>query len=66
MIEIDKTLFNPTIARTIRFSPVLFDWLREFSRKEGISFNLAVLICCKNAMVQYRKEMESLEKEPQE
>lgn len=65
MIQIDKTLLSPTVARTIRFSPVLFEWLREFSETEGISFNHAVLICCKNAMEQYSEEKKTLEKEPQ-
>lgn len=64
-MQIDKTLFNPTVARTIRFSPILFEWLHEFSEKEGISFNLAVLICCKNAMDQYREDNKYPKEEPQ-
>lgn len=66
MIQIDRSLLNPTIPRTIRFSPVLFEWLKEFSEQEDISFNLAVLICCKNAMEQYSEDRRPPEKGPAE
>lgn len=50
MFRIDKVLLNANISRTIRFSQPLFDWLKEVSEREGISFNQAVLQCCKNSM----------------
>ena len=54
MFVIDKTLLKPNIPRTVRFTPVLYDWIEEISEKEGLSFNQLVLLCCKNARDQYR------------
>lgn len=48
MFEIDRTLLRPNIARTIRFTPVLYDWIKEVSEKEDLSFNQVVLLCCKS------------------
>lgn len=50
MFRIDKTLLNPNIPITIRFTQKLFDWLQEVKSRENISFNQAVLQCCKNGM----------------
>lgn len=55
MFEIDKTLLRPNIARTIRFTPILYDWIKEVSEKEDLSFNQVVLLCCKNMKDQYEK-----------
>ena len=49
MFHIDKEFINPDIPRPIRFTQILFDWLKEVSEREGISFNQTVLQCCKNA-----------------
>lgn len=50
MFRVDKALINPNIARTIRFTPTLFDWIKQVSEREDMSFNQVVLQCCKNAM----------------
>ena len=55
MFEIDKTLLRPNIARTIRFTPILYDWIKEVSEKEDLSFNQVVLLCCKKMKDQYEK-----------
>ena len=55
MFEIDKTLLRPNIARTIRFTSILYDWIKEVSEKEDLSFNQVVLLCCKNMKDQYEK-----------
>ena len=47
MLNIDKTLLNPNIPVTIRFTPVLHEWLHEKARQEDVSFNQIVLLCCK-------------------
>ena len=44
MFEIEKTLLKPNIPRTIRFTPILYDWILEVSEKEGLSFNQIVLL----------------------
>lgn len=63
MFVIDKTLLKPNIPRTIRFTPILYDWLLKVSEDEELSFNQVVLLCCKNAMEQYNKTNLSEEKE---
>lgn len=50
MFKIDKTLLNPNISRTIRFTQPLYDWVQMVSKREKISFNQIVLQCCKNGM----------------
>lgn len=50
MFSIDKTLHNPNMPVTIRFTSILYEWLRHKAEKEGISFNQMVLLCCKYAM----------------
>lgn len=50
MFKIDRILLNPDIARTIRFTQPLYEWLQMVSKREKISFNQAVLQCCKNGM----------------
>ena len=39
MFVIDKTLLKPNIPRTIRFTPILYDWLLKVSEDEELSFN---------------------------
>ena len=56
MFEIEKTLLKPNIPRTIRFTPILYDWILEVSEKEGLSFNQIVLLCCKYANAQKENE----------
>lgn len=54
-MHIDKEFINPKISRTIRFTPVLYEWLEEIKEREGISFNHAVLQCIKNCMDEERQ-----------
>lgn len=53
MFFIDRTLLNPNIPKSIRFTPVLYDWISEVREKEDLSFSQVVRICCKNAKDQY-------------
>lgn len=53
MFSIDDTLKNPSIAVTIRFTPVLHKWLSETAENEQVSLNQLVLLCCKYAREQY-------------
>lgn len=50
MFHIDKEFVHPNIAITVRFTPVLYEWLKSVSERENISFNQLVLQCCKNCM----------------
>lgn len=50
MFKIDRTLLKPNISRTIRFTQPLYEWVQMVSERENISFNQAVLQCCKNGM----------------
>ena len=50
MFHIDKELLNPNISVTIRFTPILYEWLKAVSKRENMSFNQLVLQCCKNCM----------------
>lgn len=49
-MHFDKELINPNISRTVRFTPVLYDWLMQVKERENLSFNQVVLQCCKNCM----------------
>lgn len=51
-MHFDKELVNPNIPRTIRFTPILFEWLTKVAERENMSFNQVVLQCCKNCMVE--------------
>ncbi|WP_300791841.1 hypothetical protein [uncultured Acetatifactor sp.] len=55
-MHFDKELISPNISRTIRFTPILYEWLEEIKDREGISFNHAVLQCVKNSMEEDRKD----------
>ena len=39
MFHVDKALYGPNVPVTVRFSPILHQWLREKAAKENISFN---------------------------
>lgn len=51
-MHFDKELVNPNIARTIRFTPILYEWLMQVKEREQLSFNQVVLQCCKNCMTE--------------
>lgn len=61
MFHIDKEFLNPNISVTVRFTEVLYKWLKEVSKRENISFNQLVLQCCKNAR---DEDLSSEEKTP--
>ena len=50
MFHVDKALYGPNVPVTVRFSPILHQWLREKAAKENISFNQMVLLGCKYVM----------------
>lgn len=50
MFKIDNELKHANISRTVRFPESMFEELNEFAAKNGVSFNLLVLQCCKYAM----------------
>ncbi|MCI9676734.1 MAG: hypothetical protein HFH06_13430 [Lachnospiraceae bacterium] len=51
-MHFDKELVNPNMPRTIRFTPILFEWLTKVAERENLSFNQEVLQCCKNCMAE--------------
>lgn len=51
-MHFDKEMVNPNIARTVRFTPILFEWLIKVKARENMSFNQVVLQCVKNCMMQ--------------
>lgn len=55
-MHFDKEMINPNISRTIRFTPVLFEWLMKVKERENLSFNQVVLQCCKNCMEEDLRE----------
>ena len=50
MFEIEKSLKNANIPRTIRFTEDMFEDLNKVASQNRISFNLLVLQCCKYAL----------------
>lgn len=50
MFHIDKAFLHPNISVTVRFTPVLYEWLKSVCEREDITFNHLVLQCCKNCM----------------
>ncbi len=50
MFKIEKDFKSATVARTVRFTEPLFERLNETAAKNGISFNLLVLQCCRYAL----------------
>ena len=51
-MHFDEELVNPNMSRTIRFTPILFEWLTKVAERENLSFNQVVLQCCKNCMAE--------------
>ena len=49
---------NPNMPVTVRFSSVLYEWLRNKADKEEISFNQMVLQCCKYVMDEEERNAE--------
>ena len=58
MFIIDTEFANADIARTIRFTEKIFNELNETADKNGISFNLLVLQCCRYALDQLDESKE--------
>ncbi len=50
MFKIEKDFKSANVARTVRFTEPLFERLNETAAKNGISFNLLVLQCCRYAL----------------
>lgn len=50
MFKINNEFKNANISRTVRFTESLFEQMNETASKNGISFNLLVLQCCKYAL----------------
>lgn len=50
MFRIEKAFLHPNISVTVRFTPVLHEWLKSVCARENITFNQLVLQCCKNCM----------------
>lgn len=50
MFKIDNEFSNANVSRTVRFTENLFERLNETAARNGISFNLLVLQCCKYAL----------------
>lgn len=66
MFQIDVEFIHPDIARTICFTPVLFNGLKKVIKREGISFNQIVLQCYKNTRDEDFAARESLPKESED
>lgn len=60
-MHFDKELINPNISRTVRFTPVLYDWLMQVKERENLSFNQVVLQCCKNCMEEDAETTEDID-----
>ena len=60
-MHFDKELINPNISRTVRFTPVLYDWLMQVKERENLSFNQVVLQCCKNCMEEDAETKEDID-----
>ena len=58
-MHFDKEMINPNIARTIRFTPIIYEWLTQVKEREKLSFNQVVLQCCKNCMEEDRRGEET-------
>ncbi len=63
MFHIDKTFLHPNISVTVRFTPVLYEWLKSVCEREGMTFNHLVLQCCKNCMEMDLEETKAEEPE---
>lgn len=52
MFKIQNEYHNANIPRTVRFTEKIFDNLMKVAYKNGISFHLLVLQCCRFALEQ--------------
>lgn len=50
MFKIVTDFSNANVPRTVRFTEPLFERLNSTAVKNGISFNMLVLQCCKYAL----------------
>ncbi|MDR0904792.1 MAG: hypothetical protein LBN00_01230 [Oscillospiraceae bacterium] len=50
MFTIDNQFSNANIPRTIRFTEKLFEELSDAADKNGVSFNMLILQCCRYAL----------------
>ncbi|MGI5893188.1 MAG: hypothetical protein ACOX6P_01190 [Candidatus Merdivicinus sp.] len=50
MFAVQKIFQGANVARTIRFTPELFEELNQVAAQNNISFNLLVLQCCAYAL----------------
>ena len=50
MFKVDNQYKNANSPRTVRFTEKLYNELSEKAYKNGVSFNLLVLQCCKYAL----------------
>ena len=50
MFKIDKNIISANVPRTIRFSELLFEQLKQVAKQNDISFNRLVLECCMYAL----------------
>ena len=58
MFIVEKEFANADIGRTIRFTEKLSNELGEVADRNGISFNLLVLQCCRYALDQLQEPEE--------
>ena len=63
MFHIDKAFLHPNISVTVRFTPVLYEWLKSVCARENITFNHLILQCCKNCMEMDMEETKAGEPE---
>lgn len=50
MFKVEKKFSNANVARTVRFTPEIFDRLSQLAIDNGVSFNFLVLQCCDYAL----------------
>lgn len=63
MFRIEKAFLHPNIGVTVRFTPVLYEWLKRVCEREDITFNQLVLQCCKTCMEMDMEETKAVEPE---
>ncbi|MCI8313422.1 MAG: hypothetical protein HFI12_14625 [Lachnospiraceae bacterium] len=63
MFNIDRVLLKPNIPITVRFTSILYEWLNQKAKEEGLSFNLMVLLCCKYVMDEEKAGREQMKTE---
>jgi len=58
MFVIDNQFSNANIARTVRFTEKIFNELNETAEKNGVSFNMLILQCCRYSLDHMEQEIE--------